>query len=225
MNETANLDISQGPLRPEAAGIIRLEKVEKKYGGNRVVFVENLTLREGDRLMIYGANGSGKSTLLRLIAGISKPQKGSVWHAKSLRDEILGYVPQSDGLYPEFSVRDNLVIRMGLYGRKNSNLEEEWYIREFGLFPMLDKRFVELSGGFQRLAAIAAALSSFPTWLLLDEPFAGVDAARRSNVLRGLAPIVTDARLLAVSMPRRQDFPQINKWIEMEEGQIAWREP
>jgi ABC-2 type transport system ATP-binding protein len=225
MNEMAKPDISQGTLRPKAASIIRLERVEKKYGRQRVVFIDKLTLQEGDRLMIYGANGSGKSTLLRLLAGISKAQKGSVWHAKSLEEDILGFVPQSLGLYPELSLRNNLVIRKELYGLQGGKLEEDWYIREFGLAPFLDRRFGELSGGFQRLAVIAAALFSAPTWLLLDEPFAGVDSSKRLKVLHGMNSIVTEARILVISVPTRQDFPKINKWIGMEEGKIVCEEP
>jgi ABC-type multidrug transport system ATPase subunit len=225
VNNDANSGYSLGGPRGDQPSLISLEKVVKCYGRQRVLDIASLTIQEGDRLMICGVNGSGKSTLLRLLGGIARPQRGTVNRAKVLQSEVMGYVPQSAGLYAELSVHDNFLIRRRLYGRRDEDPTKAWYVRELGLIPLLNKRFGELSGGFQRLTAIAAALSTEPSWLLFDEPLAGIDSTKREVLLSGLAKVVGELRLLVISVPIREDFPHINRWIGMEEGRISWQEP
>jgi ABC-type multidrug transport system ATPase subunit len=208
--------------RPE---LIRLEHVEKRYGRQRVLKVESLSFKEQDRVLVSGANGSGKSTLIKVLGGIIPVDRGRVWRAKALKGEALGYMPQSGGLYGQLSVRDNLFLRRRLYGRRNPSIDEAWYIHALGLMPLLPKRFAELSGGFQRLATLAAALHVEPTWLLLDEPFAGVDLRKRQILLERLGEISRELRLLVVTVPAPEEFPEVNKWVHMEEGQLLCSQP
>jgi ABC-type multidrug transport system ATPase subunit len=201
--------------RPE---LIRLDHIEKRYGRQRVLKVERLSLKEKDRVLVSGANGSGKSTLLRVLGGIVPVAGGSVWRAKVFRGEALGYMPQSDGLYGQISVRDNLFLLRRLYGRGTASIDEAWYIHTLGLMPLLTKRFAELFGGFQRLATLAAALHIEPMWLLLDEPFAGVDLSKRQILLERLDEISWGLGLLVVTVPAPEEFPEVNTWVHMEEG-------
>ncbi len=208
----------------ERQELIRLEEVEKSYGRNRVLVVDALSLREGDQIVLSGQNGSGKSTLLKILGGIIPVERGRVWKAVSLRDETVGYVPQSGGLYSELSVQDNLRLRSRLYGRLIDNEKDAWFIRELGLSMLLTKRFEELSGGYQRLAAIAAALHVEPTWLLLDEPFAGIDHKKHDVLLQRLSEVMTDLRLLVLATPDHREFPLANKWMRIEEGRVLCSE-
>jgi ABC-type multidrug transport system ATPase subunit len=205
--------------------LIRLEQVEKRYGRYHVLKVEGLSLKEGDRVLISGANGSGKSTLLKVLSGIAPIDRGRMWRARILKTEALGYVPQTGGLYGQLSVQDNLLLRRRLYGRGNGRVEEAWYIKELGLLPLLSRRFAELSGGFQRLATLAAALHVQPAWLLLDEPFGGVDPSKRQILLERLGEISRALRLHVITVPAPEELPEVNKWIRLEEGQLICSEP
>jgi energy-coupling factor transporter ATP-binding protein EcfA2 len=83
---------------------------------------------------------------------------------------------------------------------------------------------VELSGGYQRLAALAATLHVEPTWLILDEPFAGVDPMKREMILEKLVVLRQRLHLIVVASPQPEEIPQASKRMRMEEGQILWSE-
>jgi ABC-type multidrug transport system ATPase subunit len=186
---------------------IALERVEKRYGRQRVLTVESLALEAGNRVLITGANGSGKSTLLRLLAGVAFADRGRIIRGSVLARARLGYVPQSGGLYGELSVRENLALRRRLWRRPPASPEAPWYVTELGLADLLDKTPAELSGGFQRLATVAAALHGDPDWLALDEPFYGVDAERRARLLAGLLARAPMPTLLVVAAPSATSSP------------------
>ena len=80
--------------------LIRLAGVEKRYGGQLVLRIDELTVWDGDRIALVGSNGSGKSTLLRILAGVAPVGKGEARWARELEAEPLGYVPQSGGVLP-----------------------------------------------------------------------------------------------------------------------------
>ncbi len=153
-----------------------------------------------------GPNGSGKSTLLRLIAGICLPNKGELVREVELLGPRLGYVPQSGGLIDELSVDRNLDQRRRLYGLPANNDGKEQLFVRAGLVDSRTKRFAELSGGRQRLAAIAAALYVEPTWLLIDEPFTGVDGIRRAAIEQLLEERAPNTHLLVVTSPESEEF-------------------
>jgi len=196
-----------------------LEGVEKSYGRRRVLSVDALSLEAGDRVLIAGTNGSGKSTLLRLIAGVASPDRGRIIRSAALAGK-LGYVPQSGGLYGELSIRENLKLRRLLWRLPPSAPEGMWYVEGLGLHELLDRTPAELSGGFQRLAAVAAALHAEPDWLLLDEPFSGVDAGRRARLVEGLLNVGKTMPLLVVTAPAADEFPEPTLIVEVESGSI-----
>ena len=199
------------------APLIELDHVEKRYGRERVVAVESLVLNLGECVLITGANGSGKSTLLRLLAGVSRPDRGRVRRSPSA---TLGYVPQSGGLYPELSIRANLELRRRLWNRDPMQPESAWYIRDLGLDSLLAKTPSELSGGFYRLAAVAAALHAEPEWLFLDEPFSGLDPERRKRLNAGLQDLAASLDLLVISAPNLGELEGATRTLRMESGQL-----
>jgi iron(III) transport system ATP-binding protein len=203
-----------------APPLIRLTAVEKRFDSDVVLEGVDLALHEGDRLMIIGANGSGKSTLLRIVLGVTRVDRGRVWQDPRLRKEPVGYVPQRGGLYRDLSLLDNLVLRRRLYGRPDADPREIQYIEEFGLLPHLNKRFAALSGGLQRLSTVAAALYVEPTWLVLDEPFAGVDASRRECVLRHLSALAGVLRLFLIAGPEPESLDFAHGLLQVDHGRV-----
>jgi ABC-type multidrug transport system ATPase subunit len=201
--------------------MIELDGVEKRYGRNAVLEVETLKLNEGDRAVLVGPNGSGKTTLLTLLGGIIPATRGSVRWSPELRRGALGYVPQAGGLYAEMTILDNLRTRRALYGMEQTDVQKLHYVRVLGLVPFLDRRFGELSGGYQRLAAIAAALHVRPTWLLLDEPLNGVDRHFRDVLAATLDELGRDLRLMVLTSPTADELAAGDRIIEIEEGRVA----
>jgi len=200
--------------------MIRLSGVEKWYGGQLILRIEELVLRQGDRIALVGPNGSGKSTLLRILGGIAPIQAGEIWWDPDLQHEALGFVPQAGGLYGELSVRDNFDLRRRLYGLPPAPPGAASSVGGLGLDPILDKTFSELSGGFQRVAVVASALSVNPTWLFLDEPFAGVDETKARAIADAVQQLGDRLRILVITEQVAGSVPGANRVIAVRDGQI-----
>jgi ABC-type multidrug transport system ATPase subunit len=181
--------------------------------------VKELVLHDGDRVLITGANGSGKSTLLKLVAGVIPPDRGRIHRARGLARSRLGYVPQAGGLYPDLTVAKNVALRQGVCGVPMT-LESQ-ALADLGLVDLLEKRAGALSGGFQRLAAVAAALAIDPHWLALDEPFSGLDAQKRSVLGDVLGMMATAARIVLVTSPTSEHIPFATRRLDLVEGSLA----
>jgi ABC-type multidrug transport system ATPase subunit len=203
--------------------LIRLTAVEKRYGGQLILEIDDLRVHEGDRIALVGPNGSGKSTLLRILGGIAPIQEGEIWWADDIRNEALGYVPQGGGLYGELSVRDNFDLKRRLYGLPPADQADAPFITGLGLAPFLGKSFSELSGGFKRLAVVASALGVNPTWLLLDEPFAGVDEAKAKKVSQAVRQLGDGLRILVITEQLAGSVPWANRVIEVRDGTLHER--
>jgi ABC-type multidrug transport system ATPase subunit len=186
-----------------------------------VLDIDRLEFVEGERVLVGGENGSGKSTLLRVLSGAASADAGRIEHGEGLVGLRVGYVPQSGGLYSDLTVRRNLALRRSLYGCKPLAPEDAWYVDDLVLAPHLDRQVGELSGGFQRLAAFAAALHVDPGWLLLDEPFEGLDAAHRDTVLDILRRLAGGVRLIVIAAPNAGDYPDATRVVELRRGQLA----
>ena len=208
--------------RPASAEpLLELRSVSKRYGEEFAVSHASLTLFEGDRLQLLGSNGSGKSTLLRLMLGVSLHDRGYIRRSDAFTGGTVGYIPQRGGLYGDLTVAENFDLRCRLYGRSSADVRTSRYVVETGLDDLWKKRFGDLSGGYQRLATLAAALITEPEYLFLDEPFAGVDADNRSIVLRQLAARQEQIRLLVLAAPAREDLEFNRPTIRVREGKLS----
>lgn len=166
--------------------ILRAEHLIKKYKQRTVVNDVSFEVSQGEIVGLLGPNGAGKTTSFYMIVGLIKPNEGHVY----LGDEEIttdpmyrraqkgiGYLAQEASVFRKLSVEDNIMAVLEIHhGQKSDRLEKlEELIQEFSLHKVRKNRGDLLSGGERRRTEIARALAANPNFILLDEPFAGVD--------------------------------------------------
>ena len=190
---------------------LRCENLVKKYGIRTVVKGVSMEVRQGEIVGFLGPNGAGKTTSFYMITGQIKPNEGHVY----LDDEEittlpmyqraqkgLGYLPQDASVFRKMSVEDNIMSIMEMTPMTKEEREEklESLISEFNLQKVRKNLGIQLSGGERRRCEIARALSISPKFILLDEPFAGVDPIAVEDIqyiiaklkYRNIGVIITD---------------------------------
>ena len=186
-------DSSERPAAGPPPGTgLSLENISHRYGPTRVLKDVNLAVRAGEIVCLLGASGSGKSTLLRIVAGLEPLQHGTVCFdgAELARpgrepppeERRFGFVFQDHVLFPHLSVADN--VAFGLRDRSPGQRRERVLaqLRRVGLEAYAGRYPHTLSGGEQQRVALARALAPRPAVMLLDEPFASVDATLRRRL-------------------------------------------
>lgn len=165
---------------------LRAENLVKKYGIRTVVKGVSMEVEQGEIVGFLGPNGAGKTTSFYMITGLVVPNEGKIF----LDDEEItnlpmykraqkgvGYLPQEASVFRKMSVEDNIMSVMEMSGMKRAERLErlESLINEFNLSKVRKSLGIQLSGGERRRCEIARALAIDPKFILLDEPFAGVD--------------------------------------------------
>jgi ABC-type nitrate/sulfonate/bicarbonate transport system ATPase subunit len=180
-------------LDPAATDAIRIRGLEHSFGDLEVIAGMDLCLRPGEVRGIVGPSGCGKSTLLELVSGLREPSAGEIAVNGSshprLRLASCAYMPQRDLLLPWLSAIDNAAIALRNRGasRRNARRAAHPLFERFGLAGFEGTRPAELSGGMrQRIAFLRTLLAGKPV-LLLDEPFASLDAITRAEMQEWLA--------------------------------------
>ena len=181
--------------------MLEVEALEAGYGSVQILWEVELSVGDGEIVALIGANGAGKTTLIRAITGEIRPLGGTVrWNGEDItgfppeRVVRLGiaHAPEGRRLFAGLSVRENLM--MGAYHRGKRGLDDD-ISRMVTLFPRLGERMDQvagrLSGGEQQMCAIARALMSRPTLLLIDELSLGLAPNLVQNLLRSLEEIAT----------------------------------
>ena len=165
--------------------------------------LENLSfhVNKGEFLASVGPSGCGKSTILSLIAGLLKPEKGSVtFFTKSGQKPGIGYMLQHDHLFEWRSVWKNVTLGLEIADRMTP--ENIAYVKkmleDYGLLPFSDKKPHELSGGMKQRAALIRTMALNPDILLLDEPFSALDYQTRLTVSGDIASIIRNAHKTAI---------------------------
>jgi len=173
----------------EGRGMIRLAKISKEYdlgGGKTFCAVRdvNITVREGEFLSILGPSGCGKTTILDMMGGISRATSGSVIKQSSADSgkAFTAMVFQSYALFPWLNVHDNIEFGLKIRGfdKRVAERRISKYLRIVGLERFKERYPSQLSGGMKQRVGIARALALEPSVLLMDEPFASVDAQTRT---------------------------------------------
>lgn len=168
---------------------IRVEQVHKRFGALHALRGVDLKVEPGEFFALLGPNGAGKTTLISILAGLARPDSGTVevagWDVSRQYREArraVGVVPQELVFDPFFTVREALRIQSGYFGlRRNDDWIDE-VIQRLGLADKADTNMRALSGGMKRRVLVAQALVHKPPVIILDEPTAGVDVELRQTL-------------------------------------------
>ena len=205
------------------------DRITKQYKNKIAVDRMSFTLARGVTGLL-GANGAGKTTLMRILCGILIPDSGTVTcdgmdvETEEYR-EMLGYLPQEFGYYPEFSGRDFLLYMSAVKGmRKKEALKKtEELIELVGLKDAGRKKVRTYSGGMKQRLGIAQALLNDPQILIMDEPTAGLDPQERIRFRNLIAAIGKD-RIVLLSTHIVSDLEHIaDRLMIMKEGRLLWQ--
>jgi iron(III) transport system ATP-binding protein len=194
-------------------GDLKVVDVRKSFAGNEVLSGVNLMVRSGTFTTILGPSGSGKTTLLRIIAGFERPDDGVVKVGEDVLDapdhyvapehRHIGYVSQNGSLFPHLTVKANVTFGLARERRRGPEVDELLDAAELG---KLAKRYPhQLSGGQQQRVALARALAVEPRIVLLDEPFASLDAGARLDVRADVQAILKRVGATAILVTHDQD--------------------
>lgn len=160
--------------------------LSKKYGRRTVVSEVSLDVNQGEIVGLLGPNGAGKTTTFYMVVGFIKPNGGNVFLNDDLITDLpmykraqrgIGYLPQEPSVFRKLSVEDNImaILEMMNLSTKEQKEKRDSLLEEFGLEKVRKNLGDTLSGGERRRTEIARALASDPKFILLDEPFAGID--------------------------------------------------
>jgi lipopolysaccharide export system ATP-binding protein len=195
----------------DGQGVLSIHNLAKSYKARRVVEDVSLHVRRGEAVGLLGPNGAGKTTVFYMITGLVKPDRGVIsldgYDVTPLpmyrRARLgIGYLPQEASVFRGLSVEDNIraVLEITQPDEKKRRDELEGLLEEFRLTKMRHTPAVALSGGERRRCEIARALAGHPSFMLLDEPFAGIDPIAVGGIqdlvrhlkARGIGVLITD---------------------------------
>jgi len=189
--------------------MIECVSLYKRFGRKYVVKNVNIVVKRGEVVGLLGPNGAGKTTTFNMILGIVTPTRGEIFlDGKEItsvpiyKRALMGitYLQQETSVFSGLKVRENLEIVLRHKKEKNINEKIEKLLREFGLWELRDQLADDLSGGEKRRLELARMMTLSPSFLLLDEPFVGIDPKTVKDIQemvrqlkkRGLGIIITD---------------------------------
>ncbi len=211
-----------------------LEVKELRCGYGRIPVLGGVSIAVGrESVGLFGPNGAGKTTLINAIMGLVRPRSGSVTFegrdlARMRTHEIaragIALVPQERELFPGMSVADNLALGAAYipHARAAAGQRQEEVL---GLFPILRERWRQpvgtMSGGQQRMVAIARALMASPRLLILDEPSLGLQPSIVAEVFDTLARLKTSVSILVTEQNVRESLRAVDRGYVLENGAVA----
>ena len=229
--------------------LVDVREVNRSFHGAGAVVhaVRDVSLQvySGEFVALRGRSGSGKTTLLNLIAGLDRPDSGSVHlegeevssaseaRLTELRRHSIGFVFQSFALLPLFSARENVELALriaGVHGRAASDRANE-VLELVGLGPRADHRPYELSGGEQQRVAIARAIANRPPLLIADEPTGELDSATGAQIFGLLQEITAEGTTVIAATHDPLMIEHVGRVLEMADGELSetapadWRPP
>ena len=200
-----------GQQRQQQANFLAVHGIEKSFAGRKVVRGVTFYVRRGEAVGLLGPNGAGKTTAFYMITGLIKADKGRIYldgydvTALPMYQRArlgIGYLPQEASIFRGLTVEANIraVLEMTEPNRRRREAELDRLLEEFNIARLRKTPSIALSGGERRRVEIARALASRPNYMLLDEPFAGIDpiavgdirALVRHLTQRGIGVLITD---------------------------------
>lgn len=166
--------------------LLKLNGLEKIYNGRKVVDSISLDVNSGEVVGLLGPNGAGKSTTFYMTVGMVKPDGGQVFLDKKNVSDYpmylrarngIGYLPQDASVFKKLSVRNNILAILEMLNIKKDKRKQitDRLLEELGIYQLAKQKASLLSGGERRRLEIARSLATNPSFILLDEPFAGID--------------------------------------------------
>lgn len=223
---------TMSPGASSTAPALSVAALERSFGAQQVLRGVDLDVAEGITAVL-GASGCGKTTLLRMVAGFVKADRGTVTLQGRLvdgdgqrvpsRQRGIGYVPQEGALFPHLDVGGNIAFGLPRVRRRASAARVHQVLDLVGLGPELAQRYPhQLSGGQQQRVALGRALASDPVLVLLDEPFASLDASLREETGRAVreALLAAGAAALLVTHDRGEAMSLGDQVAVMHEGRF-----
>ncbi|BCZ46730.1 sulfate/thiosulfate import ATP-binding protein CysA [Clostridium gelidum] len=192
---------------------VELKNINKKFGDFKASDNVNFKIEQGKLIGLLGPSGSGKTTILRMIAGLETPDEGDIIINGIKVNDIepgkrgIGFVFQSYALFRHMTVYDNIAFGLGVQKVKKEEIRKKVteLIELIGL-KGLEKRYPgQLSGGQRQRVAFARALAPNPQLLLLDEPFAAIDAKVRKELRRWLKETISKLGITSIFVTHDQD--------------------
>ncbi|MDH2327441.1 ABC transporter ATP-binding protein [Cereibacter sp. SYSU M97828] len=206
---------------------LALDRVSRRFGGVQALSDVSLGVGRGEVVCLVGPSGCGKSTLLRLIAGVDRPDAGTI----SLlgrditrvppEDRHVGFMFQDYALFPHLSARDNILF--GLRRRANADAMAEEIIRRLGIGHLVGRFPHMLSGGEQQRVALARALAPRPHVLLMDEPFSNLDRTLRDGIREETLAILAalEATVVMVTHDPEEALSSGDRVVLMRAGRVV----
>lgn len=212
--------------------ILRGDNLIKEYGSKKVVKGVSVEVKQGEIVGLLGPNGAGKTTTFYMIVGLVKPTLGNVFlNDKNITNDAMykraqkgiGYLAQEASVFRKLSVEDNImsVLQLTKLSKKEQCMKRDELIEEFSLEHVRKNRGDLLSGGERRRTEIARCLATSPNFILLDEPFAGVDPIAVEDIQRIVRGLVDkNIGILITDHNVQQTLAITNKTYIMFEGRI-----
>ena len=209
-NEAESPNNPSAELRSDPI-VLSAEKLVKFYKKRAVVNNVSVKVQQGEIVGLLGPNGAGKTTTFYMIVGMIRPNHGNVFLEEKNITRLpmfkrahagVGYLPQEPSVFRTMTVRENVmaVLQMTTLLPKEQNERADRLLEEFGLTQLAKSKGYVLSGGERRRTEIARALATDPKFILLDEPFAGIDPIAVEEIMRivtglrsrGIGVLITD---------------------------------
>jgi ABC-2 type transport system ATP-binding protein len=209
--------------------LIQIRGLRKRFGDGDVIQGINLSIEEGEVFGLIGPDGAGKSTLIRMLAGILEATEGeiSLRGIDAVQDyeevrSLVGYMPQTFGLYGPLTVEENLRAVARIHGVRSAEFRKraERLYQFSGLGPFRDRRAAQLSGGMRQKLGLSCVLVHEPQILLLDEPTVGVDPVSRREFWEILHALSAQGSTILISTPYLEEAERCHRIAFLREGRI-----
>jgi lipopolysaccharide export system ATP-binding protein len=197
--------------REESMKVLKGQGLVKKYGKWRVVNEVSIDVAQGEVVGLLGPNGAGKTTTFYMIVGLLRPDAGQIMIGTEDVTDVpvfrrarmgIGYLSQEPSIFKKLSVRENIlsILETADMSREARERKLESLMNELGITHLADRKAYQLSGGERRRVEISRALVTDPSFMLLDEPFVGIDPIAVSEIQeivsklkqRGIGVLITD---------------------------------
>jgi heme exporter protein A len=212
----------------EAAPVVEIEGLGRRFGRRWAVADVDLSLRTGECLAVFGPNGAGKTTLLRILAGLLEPTAGRVRVAGvtlpggATARAAVGLISHHSMLYPALTALENVGFTARLYGVRDPDAAARAALDQMRVLDRADTPVRQLSRGLQQRVSIARAFVHRPRVVLLDEPFTGLDAAGAAVLASALGELKRwGATLVLVTHSLDEGLALATRTAVMREGRLV----